>query len=116
MLYVMAERWKPACKYRNAFERVKEVLFDGTPYLTKTAPDITPPGMQSGRFVSDAVDAFFAYPQEVDVLLDNVLTVNREVQDAWPDLDGSSWVDNLGVVVDGEHSVPSWAPLGQINV
>jgi hypothetical protein len=113
MLYVMAERWKPAYRYRNAFERVKEVMFDtraqSPPAAELTAPEHDPCN------VTNAVDAFFANPREVDTFLESVLNNQHQgLQDGWTGLDGSrldaeAWIANLGNMPGpGQCDPPSW--------
>jgi hypothetical protein len=105
MLYVMAERWKPAIRYRNAFERVKEVLFDRIPRHDQVTLEASELEEYNVGDVTDALHAFFANTQQVDALIDSVLSIDRESYEPWTQTDGQSWQDNLGILVDIDESV-----------
>lgn len=111
MLYVMAERWKPAHRYRNAFERVKEVMFDTAAQSPPTAAD--PAQLDHNPCnVTSAVDAFFTNIQKVDTLLESVLD-SRGMHHGWSDLDGSgldaeAWIEHLGQLSAAGHDGPGW--------
>ncbi|EXJ88132.1 hypothetical protein A1O1_05060 [Capronia coronata CBS 617.96] len=115
MLYVMTERWPAAARYRDAFEGVKDSVFElisSRPHEPRSVVEGVDMRMRSALDTQDPVFPGSTMRQQAGFgqMLDDIMGEGQshhsqaQLQGGWPSTNWGIALDNLGATISGSYN------------